>query len=153
MTLTLTPRTEALLLARAEDEGQDANTLADTLLADLLAYDLPEPAAEPSAEAETGTMSDSLRVTARVLADAAREADPATLKVLLFPAADEVRLLYVDPTARPTLEDEAIAPFYFGPDRRNGIHHPFAVTLIRPEEEGRLRLPDGWGMWEDAVAM
>ncbi len=37
MTLTLTPKTEAMLLARAEDEGQDVNVLADTLLADLLA--------------------------------------------------------------------------------------------------------------------
>ena len=153
MTLTLTPKTEAMLRARAENEGQDVNTLADTLLADLLAHDLPESAVEPSAEVGTGTMSDALRATAKVLADAARESEPETLKVLLFPAAEEVRLIYVDPTARPTLEDEAIAPFYFGPDRRNGIYHPFAVTLIRPEEEGRLRLPDGWGRWEDAVAV
>ncbi len=37
MTLTLTPQTEAMLLARAEDEGQDVNALADMLLASLLA--------------------------------------------------------------------------------------------------------------------
>ncbi len=37
MTLTLTLKTEAMLLARAENEGQDANVLADVLLADLLA--------------------------------------------------------------------------------------------------------------------
>lgn len=153
MTLTLTPKTEAMLLARAEDEGQDINTLADTLLADMLAHDEAKVIEEPAAAMDAGPMSGDIQATAKVLADAAREADSETLKVLLFLAADEVRLLYVDATARPTLDDETIAPFYFGPDRRNGIHHPFAVALIRPEEEGRLRLPDGWGTWEDAVVI
>ncbi len=36
MTLTLTPQTEAALLAWAEYEGQDANVLADILLANAL---------------------------------------------------------------------------------------------------------------------
>lgn len=45
MTLTLTPKTEAMLLARAEDEGQDANMLADALLADLLERAQAEEAA------------------------------------------------------------------------------------------------------------
>jgi hypothetical protein len=153
MTLTLTPKTEAMLLARAEGEGQDANVLGNALLSGLLAHDEAKPSEEPAMVTEAGVMSGEIRAAAKVLADAAREADPETLKVLLFPAADEVRLLYVDSTARPTFEDEAIVPFYFGPDPRNGIHYPFAVTLIRPEEEGRLRLPDGWGTWEDAAAI
>ena len=37
MTLTLKPQTEAKLLAWAEYEGQDADTVADVLLADALA--------------------------------------------------------------------------------------------------------------------
>ena len=37
MSLTLTPKTEARLLAWAEYEGQDADTVADVLLADALA--------------------------------------------------------------------------------------------------------------------
>ena len=37
MTLTLTPQTEARLLAWAEYEGQDADIVADVLLADALA--------------------------------------------------------------------------------------------------------------------
>ncbi len=37
MTLTLTPQTEAKLLAWAEYEGQDADIVADVLLADALA--------------------------------------------------------------------------------------------------------------------
>ena len=153
MILTITPKTEALLLARAEGEGQDINTLADTLLADLLAHDEVKAAEEAAAVTNEGAMSDDIHETAQVLANAAREADPDLLRVLLFPAADEVRLLYVDATARPTLEDETIAPFYFGPDRRSGLQYPSAVALIRPEEEGKLHLPSGWGTWEDAVAI
>ncbi len=37
MTLTLTPKTEAKLLAWAEYEGQEADIVADVLLADALA--------------------------------------------------------------------------------------------------------------------
>ena len=96
-------------------------------------------------------MSDEIRVTAKMLADAAREAEPAIERVLLFPSADDVRLLYVDPTARPTPKDETIAPFYFGPNIRSGIRHSSAVALILPEEVGNLDLPLGWGAWEDAV--
>ena len=44
-------------------------------------------------------MSDEMRVTANVLADAARENEPAIEKVLLFPSAEDVRLVYIDPTA------------------------------------------------------
>ncbi len=96
-------------------------------------------------------ISDEMLATAKVLADAAREAEPAIEKVLLFPSAEDVRLLYVDPTARPTPEDETIAPFYFGPNSRSGIHHSSAVALILPGEVGNLPLPSGWGMWKDAV--
>ncbi len=39
MTLTITSKTEAMLLAKAEREGEDINTLADVLLAGLLARD------------------------------------------------------------------------------------------------------------------
>lgn len=96
-------------------------------------------------------MSDEMRTTAKMLADAARESEPAIERVLLFPSAEDVRLLYVDPTARPTPEDETIAPFYFGPNARSGIRHSSAVALILPQEVGKLRLPAGWETWEDAV--
>lgn len=98
-------------------------------------------------------MSDEMRATAKVLADAARENEPAIERVLLFPSAEDVRLLYIDPTARPTPEDETIAPYYFGPNVRSGIRHSSAVALILPQEVDKLRLPTGWGRWEDAVAI
>ena len=98
-------------------------------------------------------MNDDMRATARMLAEESQEAGSALVKTLLFPSESEIRLLYVDSTARPTLEEETIAPYYFGPDTRSGIRYPSAVALIRPEEEGRLRLPNGWGTWEDAVVI
>lgn len=42
MTLTITPNTEALLLAKAERDGEDVNSVADSLLADLLARNQAE---------------------------------------------------------------------------------------------------------------
>lgn len=98
-------------------------------------------------------MNDDMRATAKMLAEENREPGNASVKTLLFPSETEIRLLYVDPTARPTLEEETIAPYYFGPDARSGIRYPSAVALIRPEEEGKLHLPHGWGTWEDAVAI
>ncbi|MGI4789561.1 MAG: hypothetical protein ACRYFS_12000 [Janthinobacterium lividum] len=147
MTLTLTPKTEAMLLARAKSEGQDINQLADVLLAHVLQEEAPKHLVTPEAR------NDDMRATAKMLADAARESDPATIKVLLFPSTEEIRLLYVDETARPTLEEETIAPYYFGADKRSGTHYTSAVALIRPEEEGKLHLPAGWGTWEDAVSI
>ncbi len=98
-------------------------------------------------------MTDDMRATATVMAEAAREAEPAMLKVLLFPSAEEIRLLYVDATAHPAGEDEKVAPYYFRPAPKNGIKFESAVALIRPEEEGRLALPTGWGTWNDAEAL
>lgn len=98
-------------------------------------------------------MSDEMRATAKVLADAARESEPAIEKILFFPSSEDVRLIYVDPTAYSTPEEEVIAPFYFGPNARRGVPCSSAVAMIRPEEEGKLRLPQGWGAWEDAIAI
>ena len=44
-------------------------------------------------------MNGDMQATARTLAQAAREAEPAMLKILLFPSVEEIRLLYVEATA------------------------------------------------------
>ncbi len=95
-------------------------------------------------------MTEDMRATARTLADAAREAEPAITKILLFPSAVDVRLVYVDTTARPAGDEARVVPYYFRPSPTNGINHESAVALIRPEEEGNLALPNGWGTWRDA---
>ena len=68
MTLTLTPKTEARLLAWAEYEGQDADTLADVLLADALA----RVQAEEVAAIRVG-LEDSDAGRVRLLAEVAAE--------------------------------------------------------------------------------
>lgn len=68
MTLTITPRTEAMLLAKAEREGEDVNSLADGLLADLLAREQAEEVAAIRAGLKA---SDAGRV--RPLAEVAAE--------------------------------------------------------------------------------
>lgn len=153
MALTLTPKTEAMLLARAEDEGQDVNVLADTLLADLLAPDLAKLTEEPAAVTDSGAMSGEMRMAAKMLADYAREAEPAIKKIVLFPSAKNIRLVYVDPTAHPAGEDAQLSPYYFRPSPNNDIKFDSAVALILPEEEGHLTLPDGWVAWDSAEAL
>lgn len=68
MTLTITPNTEALLLAKAERDGGDVNAVADALLADLLARDQAEEIAALRVGLEA---SDAGRV--RPLAEVAAE--------------------------------------------------------------------------------
>lgn len=98
-------------------------------------------------------MSEEMRATARVLAEAAREAEPGIKKILLFPSGEDVRLVYVDTTAHPSGEDARVVPYYFRPSPANSINHESAVALIRPEEEGHLALPKGWGTWKDAETL
>ena len=154
MTLTMTPKTEALLLARAQGEGQDINTLADTLLADLLGHDEAKAADEPALVLDADAMNGDIRAAAKVLAAAAREAAPDNAQ----------RYFYFH-----RLKKFACCMWMRRPDRHlktRRLHHStlarigamafiirLAVTLIRPEEEGNRHLPDGWGTWEDAVAI
>ena len=79
-----------------------------------------------------------------------REGDPSLQKVYLFPAEDEIRMIYVDPTSRSHRGNGAITPFYFGKNVQTGLFYRSAIALIRPEERGTLLPPEGWGTWDDA---
>lgn len=98
-------------------------------------------------------MSGEMRASAKRLAEAAVEAEPAIKKILLFPSAQDIRLVYVDTTAHPSEEETGVTPYYFRPAQKNGIDFESAVALIRPDEEGRLTLPPGWGGWKDAETL
>lgn len=69
----------------------------------------------------------------------------------LFPSDTEIRLVYLDATARPSPDPQRFMPFYFGTDAESGIPYRSAVALIRPEEKNTLQPPDGWGTWSDAM--
>ena len=51
----------------------------------------------------------------------------------------------------PISDDGLLHPFYFRASPQDGLEAPSSVTLIRPEEFGKLKLPKGWGDWKDAI--
>ena len=97
------------------------------------------------------TTQKSVLEAAQELVEANVEAEPAITKAYLFPAADQIRLVYVDTEAGALREDERIAPFYFGASKMDGLPYGSAVALIPPEVEDRENvLPEGWGHWDQA---
>ena len=67
-----------------------------------------------------------------------------------FPSESEIRIVYVDYTARPSPDPQRIVPFYFGADDEGDIPLPSALAIIRPEEKDTLQPPEGWGTWDNA---
>lgn len=93
-----------------------------------------------------------LRKQAEVLATENRKADPCIERVFWFRHTDEIRL--VETTAEvPQSDDSEVHPYYFPPSPEGDLTAPSAVALIRPDEVGHVRLPDGWGGWDDAVEL
>jgi hypothetical protein len=94
-------------------------------------------------------VQNGIRRQAEFLASENRQADPAIQSVYWFPDAREVRL--VETTAEvPQSDDSTVHPFYFCAAPQDQLPAPSAIALIRPEEVGQARLPDGWGDWQDA---
>ncbi len=139
----------------------DPDTVSDEILPEYrLDYSKARPnrfvelaAKYKNNQAVAEVMSGEMRASAKRLAAAAVEAEPAIKKILLFPSAKDIRLVYVDTNAHPSGEDAEVTPYYFRPARKSGVSFESAVALIRPEEEGRLSLPEGWGGWEDAETL
>jgi len=101
-----------------------------------------------SAAGSDGVCAGDYLATANRLARAHRDADPATLLVLLDPDPEgkEIRLLEVTRSA-PTTRHPFAVGFTARPDL--GIPFPSTIFLLSPEEwddvqAGRLELPDGW---------
>lgn len=89
-----------------------------------------------------------VRETAVRLADANREAEPSITEIWFFPDDQEVRLIELNPVVEEGVEE--IAPFHFSPDPLDAIFYPIAVALLNPQDHRRLKLPEGWGTWEQA---
>lgn len=82
------------------------------------------------------------------IASANTEFESSISEVLLFPSESEIRIIEIDTVAAPS---GCITPFYFKPSPQMRIAHPSGIALIAPEEKGKLKLPEGWGSWDDAV--
>jgi len=92
----------------------------------------------------------TIREAAEKLADANLESDPNVKRIYLFPSLEEIRLVEVDETAQPNYLDAPLRPFYFSGNASSGVEYISAIALIRPEDEGRIELPEDWGDWSSA---
>ena len=86
---------------------------------------------------------------ARRLAAEHMRAEPGTRKVYWFPHEEEVRLVEIEDNL-PPLESGTLEPFDFEASPAHGVATPSRVALIRPDEFGKLELPEGRGGWESA---
>jgi len=86
---------------------------------------------------------------ALLLAKANKQAEPGITKVYWFPNEHEVRLLELEECIPPSSGSD-IEPFYFASSTRDQLPAPSGIALIRPDEFGRLKLPEDWGGWEVA---
>lgn len=93
--------------------------------------------------------TDKIKRLARRLAAEHMRAEPGIRKVYWFPHEGEVRLVEVEDNLPPS-ESVALEPFYFEASPSHGVAAPSCVALIRPDEFGKLDLPEEWGGWESA---
>ncbi len=81
------------------------------------------------------------------LAKENKKAEPNILKTFWFPHQEEIRLIEVEDDIPASFESE-IEVFYFGKSQNVPLNS--AIGLIRPNEIGKLKLPENWGNWEYA---
>ncbi len=86
---------------------------------------------------------------AKTLARENQEAEPGIKKVLWFPDDREVHLVEIEDTVAPSLSGD-VEPFYFDSSPQDELPAPSGIAIIRSDELGKLRLPEGWGNWDDA---
>src|SRR4051794_12779228 len=92
---------------------------------------------------------DAVEKQARYLAQENRRSNPDVREVYWFPDDQEVRLLELTEEI-PISEDGKAHPFYFRPSPHDELPQSSGIVLIRPEEFGKLQLPDTWGGWQNA---
>jgi len=95
------------------------------------------------------TLNPTIQKQAQFLAEEARRTDPNIIKFYWFPAENEVRLVEVATDMQPSLDDE-VQPFYFPASPEHNMPALSGVALIRDGEDGKLKLPVGWGTWAEA---
>ena len=79
-----------------------------------------------------------------------RQGQPDITQIFWFPDEQEVRLVELTEQIPITTEGEVL-PFYFRASPQYDLPAPSAIAMIRPQELGKLRLPEGWGEWSDGI--
>lgn len=97
-------------------------------------------------------MNPVIEQQARLLAEDNRRAEPDITRIFWFPDDSEVRLIELTQQI-PASAEGRVLPFYFRPAPKYGLPAPSATAMIRPDEFGKLKLPDTWGEWSDAVEL
>ncbi len=105
-----------------------------------------EEAARLFGEAVKSGTREKVLEYARQLAAESRELDPHVVKVIWFPHDYEVRLIELDENTMESFS-RCVEPFYF--DATAEVPVPSGVAVIRPDEYGKLTMPDDWGTWAD----
>ena len=100
------------------------------------------------AEEITGEMDhkEVMRKWVLDLAQSHKNANPFILKSFWFPHGKVIRVVHV---VEDSLPDDEILPLCFLPSQMYQRMH-VAVAMIRAKEVRQLKLPDGWGTWDDA---
>lgn len=94
----------------------------------------------------------AIRKQASELARTNKQAEPSIVKVYWFPNNDEIRLVGLEASTVPALSGY-VEPFFFGPSPKDGLTVPSGIAIIQTEEYRKLKLPKGWGTWNDAVEL
>ncbi len=89
---------------------------------------------------------------ARMMAEEARLNDPGITGVFFFPTDQEVRLIEVVSDV-PVASGDRVNVFYFNPAPDCGMPALSGVGVVRPDDLGRVALPEGWGDWKDGIKL
>jgi hypothetical protein len=88
-----------------------------------------------------------IREQAKKLALEIKQTHSSVERVFWFPDDSELRIVEIDTNTIESPTNE-IEPFYF--DSSVSLPVPAGIAIIRPEEYGKLLLPEDWGDWKDA---
>lgn len=93
-----------------------------------------------------------IEAQARKLAQHNKKVEPGIEKIYWFPSRKEIRLVELEENMIPALSGR-LEPCYFRASPQDGFTFPFVLAIIRTKEFGELKLPRGWGKWDDAVEL
>ena len=62
-----------------------------------------------------------------------------------YPAEDEYRFVYIDPTALPTRQGDPLAVFQMVHEEPEGRQVPLLVAFVRPQDLDLASAPKAWG--------
>src|SRR5438045_985798 len=77
-----------------------------------------------------------------------------TVAVYWFPDDSEIRLVAVSSDVPPEDEEDGeLVVLYWRAMDTPGMRLPSGISAVRPQSFGKLKLPEGWGKWKDAVLL